>query len=119
MSNFLYDGLMSGVVPARHFLHLIDGSHWTYSDLDQQTAQIAHALVVSGVEAGDRVMAQVPKSPQALALYLACIRAGAVFLPLNTAYTAKELDYFLEDAEPRLLVTDSAVNNALACANLT
>ncbi|MEZ5775208.1 MAG: malonyl-CoA synthase [Hyphomicrobiaceae bacterium] len=68
------------------------------------TARMAHALVASGVVPGDRVAVQVEKSPEAIALYLATIRAGAVFLPLNTAYTLAELDYFLGDARPRALV---------------
>ncbi len=57
---------------------------------------------------GDRVAVQVEKSPEAIFLYLACLRAGAVFLPLNTAYTLAELGYFFGDAEPRLVVCDPA-----------
>jgi malonyl-CoA/methylmalonyl-CoA synthetase len=52
------------------------------------------------------VAVQVEKSPEALMLYLACLRAGAVYLPLNTAYTLAELDYFIGDAQPRLVVVD-------------
>ncbi|MFL6840495.1 MAG: malonate--CoA ligase, partial [Bradyrhizobium sp.] len=59
-----------------------------------------------GVKPGDRVAAQTEKSVSGLALYLAAVRAGAVYLPLNTAYTLNELDYFITDAEPSLVVCD-------------
>jgi len=65
---------------------------------------IAAALAQRAVVVGDRVVAQVEKSPEAIALYLACLRLGAVFVPLNTAYTAAEIAYFLGDAEPRIAV---------------
>ena len=67
-------------------------------------ASFAHVLIHHGVVPGDRVAVQVEKSPQALFLYLACLRAGAVYLPLNTGYTASELTYFVGDAQPRLFV---------------
>jgi malonyl-CoA/methylmalonyl-CoA synthetase len=71
-----------------------------------RSAHLAHALAARGVKPGDRVAVQVEKCPGALMLYLACVRAGAVFLPLNVAYTLVELDYFFADAEPRLVVCD-------------
>ena len=63
---------------------------------------MARALVDLGVAPGDRVAAQIDKSPDAIVLALACFRAGAALLPLNTAYTLAELEYFLDDAEPAL-----------------
>src|SRR6516225_5726688 len=68
------------------------------------SARFASALVACGVMPGDRVAAQVEKSVEALLLYLGTVRAGAVFLPLNPAYTTAELAYFFTDAEPRLVV---------------
>ncbi len=68
--------------------------------------QAMSALDAAGVQPGDRVAVQVEKSPQALALYAATVGLGAIFLPLNTAYTAEEVDYFLQNASPRLLVCD-------------
>src|SRR5690606_24108784 len=68
------------------------------------TARFAVALQGMGVQPGDRVAVQVEKSIEALMLYLAAVRAGAVFLPLNTAYTPAEVEYFLTDAEPSLFV---------------
>ena len=61
-------------------------------------------IAAAGVKPGDRVAAQVDKSNEALFLYLGCVRAGAVFLPLNMAYTPAELEYFIGDAEPALVV---------------
>lgn len=72
--------------------------------LDQQSGRYANALVSLGCKAGDRVAVQVDKSPQALALYLACVRAGCCFLPLNTAYLPAELEHLLADARPRVFV---------------
>jgi malonyl-CoA/methylmalonyl-CoA synthetase len=75
-----------------------------YDELDQWSARIANALVEAGAKAGDRVAVQVDKCWQALALYLACLRAGLVYLPLNTGYRKAELEYFFGDAEPRVIV---------------
>ena len=75
-----------------------------YDDLDAMAARLAHVLVDVGCEKGDRVAAQVDKCWQGLALYLACLRAGLVYLPLNTGYQKSELAYFFGDAEPRVIV---------------
>ena len=80
------------------------GQNFTYGDVDAHSARIANLLRSCGVEPGDRVAAQVQKSPHAIFLYLACLRVGAIYLPLNTAYTDEETDYFLEDAEPKVMV---------------
>lgn len=88
------------------FLTERGGRIWTYGDLACETAKIAGLLIALKVKPGDRVMVQVEKTPQAVFLYLACVRAGAVFLPLNTAYRADELEYFLTDAEPAVVVCD-------------
>lgn len=82
------------------------GRRWSYADLVAETGRMANALVEAGVEPGDRVAAQVEKSARNMVLYLATLRAGAVFLPLNTAYTLSEVGYFVGDAEPRLIVCD-------------
>src|SRR5205807_1927590 len=78
------------------------------------SARYARILVDLGVRPGDRVAVQVEKTPQAVLLYLATLRAGAVYLPLNTAYTLAELDYFIGDAEPVLIVGDPAARQGLA-----
>jgi len=89
---------------ASEFLREGSGRIWRYSDMLERSAQHANALSGLGVKPGDRVAVQVNKSTEALMLYLGALRAGAVFLPLNTAYTSSELNYFLGDAEPALMV---------------
>src|SRR5690606_23210075 len=81
-----------------------DGTTITYSEVHQWAGRFASALVGLCVRPGDRVLVQVEKSPEALFLYLGCLRPGAVFLPLNTAYTLREIAYFVSDAEPALIV---------------
>jgi malonyl-CoA/methylmalonyl-CoA synthetase len=75
-----------------------------YADLDTASGRMQRRLLDLGVEPGDRVMAQVDKSSEAVLLYLACLRAGAIYIPLNTAYTAAEVEYFMGDAIPRVVV---------------
>jgi malonyl-CoA/methylmalonyl-CoA synthetase len=75
-----------------------------YEELDATSARFAHALSAAGCRRGDRVAAQVDKCWEALALYLACLRAGFIFLPLNTAYQKGELRYLFGDAEPSAIV---------------
>ena len=108
MANPLFDALIGGKPADRPFLTLPEGGTLTYGDIDRLSARLANLLVAEGVAPGDRVAVQVEKSPQAFALYLACLRAGAAFLPLNTAYTAKEIAYFIGDAEPAMVVVDPA-----------
>ena len=81
-----------------------DGHPITYADLERESARLAAWLASLGVKAGDRVAVQVDKSAQVMFLYLACLRAGFVYLPLNTAYTDNELAYFLKDARPAVFV---------------
>ncbi len=79
-----------------------DGRKISYGELFAEAGRMARALVDLGVEPGDRVAAQIDKSPEAIMLALACFRAGAALLPLNTAYTLAEVEYFLSDAGPAL-----------------
>ncbi|MBY6058482.1 malonate--CoA ligase [Leisingera daeponensis] len=78
----------------------------TYAAANDLVLRLATALEELGVRPGDRVAVQVEKSAEAVLLYLACLRTGGLFLPLNTAYTGAEIDYFLDNAEPRLFVCD-------------
>ncbi len=80
------------------------GPSYRYADMLTLTARLANRLAALGVRPGDRVAVQVDKSPETLLLYLACLRAGAVYLPLNAAYTGEEVAFFLGDAEPALFV---------------
>jgi len=83
-----------------------EGVTYTYGDAENYSAQVANLLVGLGLEKGDRVSVQVEKSVQALWLYLGTIRAGLVFHPLNPAYTRAEVDFFLHDAAPSVVVCD-------------
>jgi malonyl-CoA/methylmalonyl-CoA synthetase len=114
MTN-LYSALLEPVAGKTDavFAYLPDGSQVRYGDVEARSAGFASALVARGVEVGDRVAVQAEKSLDMLMLYLGCLRAGAVFLPLNTAYTTGELDYFMRDAEPRLFVCDAANEAAI------
>ncbi|KAF0124389.1 MAG: Acyl-CoA synthetases (AMP-forming)/AMP-acid ligases II [Xanthobacteraceae bacterium] len=115
MANHLFDLVrLYGTEPAKTFIETEDGTVFTYDDLFAATGRFAHALVASGVKPGDRVAVQVEKSPGAIFLYLACVRAGAVFLPLNTGYTLAEIEYFLSDAEPSLVVCDPGRREGIA-----
>jgi malonyl-CoA/methylmalonyl-CoA synthetase len=114
VANTLYDALFRPHEgSARPFLLPDDGREIGYRDFLRLTARLAHALAESGVRPGDRVALQARKSPEALAVYAACVAAGAVFLPLNTAYTPAEVEYFVADAGARLLICDGAGREAL------
>jgi malonyl-CoA/methylmalonyl-CoA synthetase len=107
----LFDGLDD---PKRLAIETQDGGHISYGDLIARAGQMANVLVARGVKPGDRVAVQVEKSVANIVLYLGTVRAGAVYLPLNTAYTLNELDYFIGDAEPSLVVCDPAKAEGLA-----
>jgi malonyl-CoA/methylmalonyl-CoA synthetase len=114
MPNHLFAGLLPpSHPPEKTCISVLGGRDFMYSDVQRVSACYTSALVALGVTPGDRVAALVEKSPEALFLYLGCVRAGAVFLPLNTAYTPSEVEYFLGDARPTVLVTDPARRQSL------
>ncbi|WP_421697998.1 malonate--CoA ligase [Ancylobacter sp.] len=115
MTNHLIDRLRAGGTdPSRVFAETAEGAILTYAELDRRTAQYANALVAMGLKPGDRLALQAEKSLEAVFVYLATVRAGGVFLPLNTAYTPPEVDYFLGDAEPAIFICDPASEAVLA-----
>ncbi|WP_374302056.1 malonyl-CoA synthase [Paracoccus sp. (in: a-proteobacteria)] len=117
MNANLFDILETGIAdPEATAIETPQGQRITYADLVARTGRMANALVSLGVRPGDRVAAQVEKSVEAIILYLATVRAGAVFLPLNTGYTPAEIDYFIGDATPAVFVCDPARAEALADA---
>ena len=83
-----------------------NGSQLSYREFLDIAARFANTLVTCGVKPGDRVVLQVPKSAEALAVYAACVQSGSVMVPLNTGYTADEVDYFVGDAKPKLVICD-------------
>ncbi len=103
--NHLFDEIRAGAARGEALcFETHDGRRFSYGDMLAISARFAGALLARGVTPGDRIAAQVDKSVEALFLYIGTLRAGAVFLPLNPAYTAVELSYFFADAEPRLVV---------------
>ena len=102
------------LAPDSNFIRDDDGRDFTYEDYWSLSGRIANALAKHSVGVGDRVAVQVAKSVEGLAVFLACARLGAIFLPLNTAYTAAEVDYFVRDAEPSLIICDPAKTSVLA-----
>ena len=92
--------------PRRLFARLADGREVSYGDVLEMSARYANALAACGVGPGERVAVQVEKTIECLMVYLAALRLGAAYLPLNTAYTGMEVGYFLADAEPALFVCD-------------
>ncbi len=114
MPNPLYDALFAPLIGRQTaFLHLQDGAAISGDAFAILLARAAHALRACGVQPGDRVAVQIAKSPEALAIYAATTTIGAVFLPLNPGYTATELDYFITNATPRVLLCDPASANDL------
>jgi malonyl-CoA/methylmalonyl-CoA synthetase len=115
MAN-LYDVLAAGFPADRRKPAFLfgDGSACSYGELEVAAARVAGHLIAEGVRPGDRVALQAEKSEIAVAIYLGVLKAGAVFLPLNPAYTASEVDYFIGDAEPAVFITDCDAFDAAA-----
>ncbi|NUH64670.1 malonyl-CoA synthase [Sulfitobacter sp. S0837] len=109
MANPLYDTLF-GRHAGQHtpFLHLPDGGTVTHAEFLSRAARFAHVLSDLGLQAGDRLAVQIDKSADALAVYAACAQAGIIFLPLNPAYTADEVRYFVTDSGAAAFVCQPA-----------
>ena len=122
MRNHLFDGLFGSCNPEAPLAYVPDGRSYSYQGALDKSAQFANLLQSYGVKKGDRVAVQVPKSIEAALLYVGCMRLGAIFLPLNTAYTASEVSYFLGDAMPALFVcapdTQSAMKDVADAHNI-
>ena len=99
--------------PERLVFETPGGETVSYAELDGIVSQYANALSGLGVEPGDRLTVQVEKSLPNVYLYLAALKCGAVFNPLNTAYTAAEVDYFVGDARPKVVVCDPSAEGAI------
>ncbi len=109
MTNPLYDALIAPQSQRQKpLLHLGDDTTVSGPQFVALVHRFAHALTALGLKPGDRLAVQIEKSAEALALYGAALAAGVVFLPLNTAYTAEEIAYFVENSGAALLVGDPA-----------
>ncbi|SFR52238.1 malonate--CoA ligase [Litoreibacter janthinus] len=115
MTNTLYDALIAPHASNNGpFLECDDGTTLSYAGFVRRVAQLANVLKDAGVAPGDRIVVQAPKLADTIALYGAAVQSGAVYLPLNTAYTQAEMSYFLEDAEPKVIVCDSKDEAAIS-----
>jgi len=107
VSNHLYTALIAPHADSTApFLIRDTAPDLSFADFTTMVARMAHVLVAHGLTPGDRVVVQAPKTVEMVALYIATIQAGGVFLPLNTAYTPDEVSYFVGDASPRIIVCD-------------
>ena len=88
----------------RLFLRTLEGRDFSYAALRELSGRIAGVLQRRGVQSGDRVAVQVDKSAEAVFLYVACLRIGAVFVPINVANTPNEVEYYLRDSQPRVAI---------------
>ncbi len=105
----MYQLLRSGFPDDRSLPALVwKSSNYSFADLEASAGRYANFLMGLNLQKGDRVAVQVNKSPENLFLYLACLRAGFVYLPLNTAYKPAEVEYFISNAEPAVVVCDPA-----------
>ncbi|MEL6678574.1 MAG: AMP-binding protein, partial [Pseudomonadota bacterium] len=114
MPNHLFDALVAPHAdnPAC-FVRRAGLPDMSFAAFAALTGRLAHVLAGLGVGVGDRVTVQAPKCIEMVALYVATIRVGGVFLPLNTAYTVDEVAYFVGDAQPKVLICDGARDAAL------
>jgi malonyl-CoA/methylmalonyl-CoA synthetase len=99
--------------PHQLFLNTPTGRHFSYASLRAECDRFASALMSRGVVPGDRVAVRVEKSAEAVLLYLACLRMGAVFVPINVANTPNEVDHYLRDSRPRVAIIRPADREVL------
>ncbi len=98
------------------FIETENGRRYSYDDLERESACYAAFFAQLSLTPGERVAVQVEKSPHALFLYLACLRAGLIYVPLNPAYRQAEIGYFLEDAAPAVVVCAPALHDMVSAA---
>ncbi len=113
MSNHLYDHVFAPHEDNPKPFLIGETQTLSYATFHELVNKLARALITSGLKTGDRVAVQAAKSNTQLALYVATIKAGGVYLPLNTSYTAHELEYFISNAQARLVVVDEKAKQAV------
>ena len=113
MSN-AYELFSTGATEGDVFIYNPKGQiTYTYEDFERMTGIYANFLREAGLNSGDRIIVQVAKSPECLMFYFACMRAGCIYVPLNTSYKSDELAYFVEDADPSMILCDTKFSNSL------
>jgi malonyl-CoA/methylmalonyl-CoA synthetase len=118
-TEHLHALLFSAAPAEAPFLTVPGGRRWTYGEVADLAGRIGSVLGDAGVTPGDRVMVQTDKSAEAVALYLAALRIGAVYVPLNTGYTPAEVCFFESDAEPAVFVSDPSAAHRTTVASFT
>ena len=106
-SNYLYDSVFGHTVDSKKSFLINKNGEMSYENFHQLVNKLANTLKFSGLKTGDRVAVQAEKSNVQIALYVATIKSGGVYLPLNTDYTVNELEYFINDSEASIVVIDS------------
>ena len=93
---------------------------WSYKEIDNLSSLFASYLKSIGLKKGDRIISQTEKSVASIGLYLACLRTGIIYTPLNTSYTLKEVEYFIENIQPKLFICtpDKIDSISLVCKKL-
>ncbi len=104
VTHQLLEALLKNAPNEQRFLSVPDIGNYSYGEVVARSQQLAAGLAAAGATVGDRVLVQVDKSPDAVALYLGCLRAGFVYVPINPAYTPAEVSYFAKDTEASVLV---------------
>ena len=113
-TNFLFDSIFEPTRSSTSTFLINDNKEISYMDFHIMINQLANVLIKKGMRAGDRVAVQAEKSNTQIALYAATIKAGGVYLPLNTGYTSSELDYFIKDSSAKIIIVDKNVENIIA-----
>jgi malonyl-CoA/methylmalonyl-CoA synthetase len=116
--DIITDLQAQAATPNRLWMRRSNGREVSYAALWQETGRYANALAKIGVSGGDRVLLQAEKAEEVLSVYLACLRLGAVFLPINPAYTVRETLHFLTDAAPRIAIVDGPRRDELMAAGV-
>ncbi len=113
MANYLYDNVFGTFEESSKPFLITPNEVISFVEFSAYTNRIANCLISAGLTPGDRVAVQAEKSVTQLALYVATVKAGGVYLPLNTGYTALEVDYFLKDAQPAVVVVSRTSQEAI------
>ena len=112
-TNYLFDSIFGPTRNSSSTFLINDDKKINYADFHIMINQLANVLIQKGMKPGDRVAVQAEKSNTQIALYAATIKAGGVYLPLNTGYTASELDYFIKDSSAKIIIVDKNVENKI------
>ena len=112
-TNYLFDQIFKSNETKEKIFLINDSKKLSYIEFHKVVNKISNYLIELALSPGDRVAVQAEKNIIQLALYVATIKAGGVYLPLNTGYTINELEYFFTDAKPKVIVIDDKVKSKI------